>query len=270
MVSPVTTVVGAFAACAYLASTVIQIRGLASHTEVNPKLLRTLLVPSLLAHGIVNQWLIDTPDGINLGLFTAASLVTWIMICFVFLSSLRLPVDNLLVIVLPLGAVSLATALSTDSTFTPIAGLDRSLLAHILLSIIAYSILFMAACQSLMLAVLEDRLRSRRAFALVRLLPPLETMENLLFSLLWAGVVALTLAIATGFVFLDDMFAQRVVHHTVLAIASWLTYAALLFGHHVLGWRGTTAVRWTLIAFLLLVLGYFGSKFVIEIVLGNL
>jgi ABC-type uncharacterized transport system permease subunit len=63
------------------------------------------------------------------------------------------------------------------------------------------------------------------------------------------------------------MFEQRVVHHTVLSLASWALYAVLLAGHRLLGWRGTTAVRWTLIAFSLLVLGYLGSKFVIEVLL---
>jgi ABC-type uncharacterized transport system permease subunit len=65
------------------------------------------------------------------------------------------------------------------------------------------------------------------------------------------------------------MFAQRVVHHTILTIASWLIYSTLLIGHHFFGWRGTVAVRWTLIAFMFLLLGYLGSKFVIEILLNN-
>jgi ABC-type uncharacterized transport system permease subunit len=86
---------------------------------------------------------------------------------------------------------------------------------------------------------------------------------------LWAGILTLTAAIATGFVFLDDMFAQRVVHHTVLAIASWVGYAVLLTGRHFFGWRSSTATSWTLVAFALLILGYFGSKFVLEILLGE-
>ena len=77
------------------------------------------------------------------------------------------------------------------------------------------------------------------------------------------------MAIGSGFLFLDDMFEQHVVHPTVLALASWFLYAGLLLGHSIFGWRGTTAVRWTLIAFTLLVLGYFGSKFVIEILLDG-
>ena len=122
---------------------------------------------------------------------------------------------------------------------------------------------------SLLLGILEHRLRPKRTIRLLRGLPPLQTMEALLFNLLWTGIVALSLAIGSGFLFLDDMFEQHVVHHTVLALASWFLYAGLLLGHSIFGWRGTTAVRWTLIAFTLLVLGYFGSKFVIEILLDG-
>jgi len=85
--------------------------------------------------------------------------------------------------------------------------------------------------------------------------------------MLWTGIALLSISIISGFAFLDDMFAQRVVHHTVLSSAAWVMYTGLLVGHRLLGWRGTTAVRWTLIAFVLLLLGYFGSKFVLEIVL---
>jgi ABC-type uncharacterized transport system permease subunit len=110
-------------------------------------------------------------------------------------------------------------------------------------------------------------LRAKHGIAIIRLLPPLETMETLLFSLLWTGLAALSVAIASGFAFLDNMFAQHVVHHTVLSSLSWVMYVVLLAGHKIMGWRGVAAVRWTLIAFALLVLGYFGSKFVMEILL---
>ncbi|HEY5646032.1 MAG TPA: cytochrome c biogenesis protein CcsA, partial [Pseudomonadales bacterium] len=204
-----------------------------------------------------------------LGIQTSASLVSWIMLVFLLLANVRLPLSNLLVLALPvaiLGVLSLITAPLEDGLH--VATLTDPLIWHILISIVAYSVLFMAACQSVLLAVVERRLKSKRT-RLLHLLPPLQTMETLLFDLLWAGIAVLTLAIGSGFVFLDDMFEQRVVHHTVLTLASWFLYAALLAGHHVLGWRGTTAVRWTLIAFGLLVLGYFGSKFVIEILLES-
>jgi ABC-type uncharacterized transport system permease subunit len=269
MVSTVTVVAGVIAAAGYAASTIVQVRGLQSHAEPKQRLLWAMLFPALLAHGLMNLEVIGTDAGLNLNLFSSASLVTWIMVCFLLFASLRAAIQNLLLLVAPLAITAIVLALSFDSAYEPISMMDESLIWHILLSIVAYSILFMAACQSLLLALLEDRLRRRQAFTLVRLLPPLETMESLLFSLLRSGVVVLTLAILTGFLFLNDMFAQRVVHHTVLAIAAWLVFTTLLAGHSLFGWRGATAIRWTLIGFTLLLLGYFGSKFVIEIVLGN-
>ena len=163
--------------------------------------------------------------------------------------------------------VTLAVRFAGTSSFTPRAQLSTELVLHVLTSIVAYSVLFMAACQSLVLAMQERNLRSHQGIALIRLLPPLETMETLLFSMLWTGIALLSISIASGFAFLDDMFAQQVVHHTVLSSAAWIMYAVLLVGHQFFGWRGSTAVRWTLLAFALLLLGYFGSKFVLEIIL---
>jgi len=269
MVSTITAVAGAVAATGYVASAAVQIRGLRRREEPSTRLLWVLLLPSLIVHGVVNYHIIITPEGLNLNLFSSASLIAWIMVSFVLGFSLRAPVLNLLVLILPLAVLAIIAEMALHSTFEPIRDLEQPLVWHILLSILAYSILFMAACQSLLLGVLEDRLRHHHAFRLVRLLPPLQTMESLLFTLLWVGFAILTAAIITGFLFLDDLFAQRVVHHTVLAIASWIVYAVLLAGHQIFGWRGSTAVRWTLVAFTLLLLGYFGSKFVIEVLLGD-
>ena len=62
-------------------------------------------------------------------------------------------------------------------------------------------------------------------------------------------------------------FHRQVLHHIVLTSLSWLVYVFFLAGRHLFGWRGLTAVRWTLLAFSLLVLGYLGSKFVLEYLL---
>ena len=95
-------------------------------------------------------------------------------------------------------------------------------------------------------------------------------MEALLFQWLWAGVALLTISIASGIAFRSDQFSNQVSqHHTVFSIASWVVYAALLTGHRRFGWRGATTTRWTLVAFFLLMLGYFGTKFVIEFLLGR-
>ncbi len=260
-------VAGIAAAILYLVGSVMQLRGLSQSTPTDVKPLLGLAIPALLLHGITTYWAIASPQGIHLGLFTTASLVTLVMAAFVLLASLRLPVHNLLVLVFPISALGVTGTLVGESTFVPLEQLSANLIFHILVSIAAYSILFMAACQSVVLGVQEHYLRSKNGIALIRLLPPLETMETLLFSMLWTGLAALSVAIASGFAFLDNMFDQHVAHHTILSSMSWVMYVILLAGHKLLGWRGVSAVRWTLIAFMLLVLGYFGSKFVLEILL---
>jgi ABC-type uncharacterized transport system permease subunit len=185
------------------------------------------------------------------------------MVAVVAVANVRAPVSNLYFFLFPLSIATIALGQWLTVAGTPMTNVSAPLLAHILLSLAAYSTLMMAACQSILLTVQERRLRTPGKSAL-RVLPPLETMEHLLVTMLWCGLILLTGAIATGFVFLDDMFAQHVVHHTVLTSLSWLVYALFIAGHYVFGWRGLTTVRWTLVAFTLLVLGYLGSKFVLD------
>ncbi len=264
-----TIAAGLTAALLYIAGTVIQVRAFVTSTAAPVRSLVYIAIPALLLHGLATYWIIITESGFNLGIFTVGSLIAWVMLSFVLLSIVRLPVHNLLILVFPISVVSLVTALFLESSYAPREILSGSLIFHILASLVAYTVLLMAACQSVVLAFQEHYIRARRSINLIRLLPPLQTMEALLFTLLWVGIIALTVAILSGYAFLDDMFAQHVSHHTILSSASWLTYVALLGGHKLFGWRGTTAVRWTLIAFALLVLGYFGSKFVLEIILGR-
>ena len=112
-------------------------------------------------------------------------------------------------------------------------------------------------------------LKNKSRLTNARLLPPLQTMESLLFELLWVGEILLTLAILSGFYFLEDMFAQHLVHKTVFALSAWFIYALLLWGRHQMGWRGTKAIRWALAGFVCLMLAYFGSKLVLEIILNR-
>ena len=102
-------------------------------------------------------------------------------------------------------------------------------------------------------------------------LPPLLTLERLLFRLIGAAFVLLTLTLATGIIFSESLFGRplRFDHKSVFAVVSWLTFAALLVGRHFYGWRGRTALRWTLAGFVLLLLAYIGSRFVLEVVLGR-
>jgi ABC-type uncharacterized transport system permease subunit len=98
-------------------------------------------------------------------------------------------------------------------------------------------------------------------------MPPLQTMEALLFQIIAVGELLLSVALLSGFVYLEDIFAQHLMHKTVLSIFAWLVFAVLLWGRWRLGWRGKLAIRWTLAGFVALMLAYFGSKFVLELVL---
>ena len=203
---------------------------------------------------------------LNLSLLGVSNLVACVIVAVTAISTLRVRADNLMLLCLPLAAINLgALSLIPAGNTQPIA-LDSAQIGHILLSISAYAALMTAALQSVLIALQERRLRTPQT-GLIGLLPPMESMENLFITMLWLGVGLLTLSIGTGIFFLQDMFHQRLVHHTVLTSMSWLVYVGFLTGHHLFGWRGVTGVLWNLAAFALLVLGYLGSKFVLEYLL---
>lgn len=208
-----------------------------------------------------------TASGLNLGFFNAASLIALLSAALLLLSSLYRPLENLGVVLLPVAALTIALmfAYSTEHIILDQAGWQLDL--HVLISILAYSVLGLAALQAVLLAVQERQLRRHRLGGILEVLPPLRSMELILMQLIGVGFTLLTLALITGVLFLEDIFAQHLVHKTVLSIIAWAVFGVLLWGHWRFGWRGRTAVRWTLGGFVFLMLAYFGTKLVLEIVL---
>ena len=149
----------------------------------------------------------------------------------------------------------------------PLAAHNWQINTHILSSIIAFSLLNIAALQAILLAIQDQQLRSHHPKRLMLALPPLQAMETLLFQMIAAGLFFLTVSLCSGFIFIDNLFAQHLVHKTVLSIIAWLIFSGLLLGRLRYGWRGKTAIQWTLIGFVLLLLAYFGSKLVLELIL---
>jgi ABC-type uncharacterized transport system permease subunit len=102
---------------------------------------------------------------------------------------------------------------------------------------------------------------------------PLLTLERLTFRFVTAGFVLLTATLAAGWLFGDSLYgaqaAWRWDHKTVFSLLSWVTFAVLLVGRSRFGWRGRKAVRVLYIGTGLLLLGYAGSRFVLEVVLGR-
>ena len=143
------------------------------------------------------------------------------------------------------------------------------LTAHIILSVIAYALLTIAAAMAIALALLDRRLRSRKPLGWLAILPSVEALESGTFQALGTGFAILTLSLFSGFIFVDNLFGQQLSRKTALTCMAWVVFAVLLFGRWRFGWRGRTATRWTLGGFALLGLGYFGSKVVLEMILGR-
>ncbi|ROR35104.1 cytochrome C assembly family protein [Inmirania thermothiophila] len=226
-----------------------------------------LALLALLLHGAALLERLPTGTGLDLGIFNAASLFAWGAAGVLVAAALFRPVENLGAVILPLAAL----ALLLDLLFPAHRPLDTSrhwaLDLHILASVAAYAVLTLAAVQSALLALQDHLLRAHRPTGVVRALPPLQVMEGVLFQFIGVGFALLTLALLTGFFFVEDLFAQHLVHKTVLSLLSWLVFGALLAGRLRFGWRGRTAIRWTLGGFASLALAYFGSKLVLELVL---
>jgi len=225
---------------------------------------------AILMHGMLLYPSILTAAGLNLGFFNAASLIALTTALLLLLAALIEPVENLGIPVFPVAALTIGLQLAYPEQHI-ITGATASwqLNTHILTSLLAYSILGLAALQSILLAIQDHHLRNRSPGGFIRALPPLQTMETLLFQMIGVGFTLLSLALVTGILFLEDIFAQHLVHKTTLSIAAWVVFALLLWGRWRFGWRSRVAIRWTLWGFVFLMLAYFGSKFVLELVLTN-
>ncbi len=135
---------------------------------------------------------------------------------------------------------------------------------HVLAALLAFSLLTLAAVNAILLWVQDYLLRTPRPISQLELLPPLIVLEQLMFRLILAGWLLLTLTLAAGLTFVYDLLSQHLMHKTVLSLISWLLFGLLLGARWWLGWRGRRAVNWTLVAMAFLVLAYFGSRVVLE------
>lgn len=215
-------------------------------------------------HLIVLTSQTGVPTTLRLPFFTAMSAAALGIVLLHLALCLREPADYLGLAAYPFAGVALLASQAAGVTG---ASGGNAVLVHVLLSLLAYSVLALATAQALLVALQRKRLAQHRPVGIIRALPPLERTESLLIALLSVGFGFLTLALASGFFYLENMFSQRVAHKTVLSALAWLGYGLLLLGHWRFGWGGRRAVNWTLGASALLMLAYFGSKLVLELVL---
>lgn len=209
---------------------------------------------------------IVTPAGVQLGLFPVLSLVGATGATLVIVSCLWRPLEWISVLVFPLSAITVPPALWIQAGQSATA-LDYGLGAHVLLSILAYAVFAVATAHALLTQLQHRQLKEGHIRGVIRVMPPIQVMEVMLFEMIWLGMALLVAAIATGFVYLDDLFAQHLVHKTVLSLVALVVYGVLLAGRLFFGWRARTAVHMTLAGFVLLVLAFFGSQLVLEYIL---
>ncbi len=262
-----TEILAPIAALLYLAATGLHLLHISQQRQTLGAGVIAFGLIALLCHAVVAWHSVFMPEGINLGFYKISAVIFLVINTACILSLAKRPLQNLLVVLFPLSAMSVLVSAYAPDTSPVAADLPRGLLAHISSSLLAYAVLTLAAAQAALVAAQDFQLRHRHTLGIVQILPPLQLMESMLFELLWVGVGLLTVSIISGFIFLDDMFAQHVVHKTVLTVLAWLLFSILLWGHTQLGWRSQTAVRLTLAGFVLLMLAFFGSKLVLELVL---
>lgn len=222
---------------------------------------------ALGSHGYAASTMLLTPTGINFSLWPVSVLILFVVNLIVLLSSIKKPLHSLCILLFPASALVILCSLIFGYTIIDADHLTYRIGIHVIFSLLAYSLFTIAAVQSLVLAYQNWRLRNHHPGGLLKGLPPLQTMETLLFDVIWAGFGLLSLSLITGFVFLENIWAQHLVHKTFFSMIAWFVFAILLAGRLRLGWRGNTAIRWTLGGFILLMLAYWGSKFVLEVVL---
>ena len=206
-----------------------------------------------------------------LGFGNSASIIVWLSVLAYGLSSLRYPMAGVLGWLTAGAAVAIALPLVFPGMrLIPYSNMP-GFRVHLTLALLAYSLLFIASVQAILMGTLEKRLHSKSVGFGGQDLPPLLTLETLLFRLIGAGFFILTLALASGIFFSEEVFGQAIPisHKTVLALLSWLVFGGLLAGRKLWGWRGRIAARWTITGFVMLVLAYMGTKFVLEVLLNR-
>ena len=213
------------AICFYLLAAGMQAAYLLNKIE-RPKtsLLLSIGVIAVVAHSYSAVHTIYFDRQIDLGFFRVSSLIFCCITAINLISILRRPTSNLLVALFPLAALSIVVSSFSAPTRT-ISVASPGIFSHILISILAYSLMSIATIQAIALALQERHLKGHHMGGILKALPPLQTMEQILFELIWIGMGLLTLSLVTGFIFIDDLFAQHLVHKTFFSILAWMIFA---------------------------------------------
>lgn len=244
-------------------------RGPGAPVHERARIAHVLVAVPLLIHAILLGSSMFHNGAMYLGVGNSISLIMALAVLIYWIASFFHRLEALTAVVLPAAAALLWLPLITPATH-PLENTGLFVFkAHLLIAMLAYSLFTIASLHVLLMAIVEKHLHSHNVPSFVQSLPPLLSMESVLFKIIGSGFVFLTLTLATGVLFSEELFGKPLsfTHKTVFGFVSWFIFGALLLGRRLYGWRGRVAVRWTLAGFMALVLAYIGSRFVIEIVL---
>lgn len=231
---------------------------------------RLMVLLGLVLHGnLLYQTILNSGQGLNLGFFNSLSVIFWLTVLIYWIADLINELTSLQAFVLPPAALVVLFALFFSSNHYLPMSATPAFLAHISIALLAYGLFTFATLHAALMAVAERKMHHRKTLIPLPNFPPLLVMEDILFKTIGLGFILLTITLVSGMLFSEVLFgrAMQFNHKTIFSIASWLIYGTLLFGHYRYGWRGLKAIRWALAGFLLLLLAYVGSKFILEIVL---
>ncbi len=266
------TLMSCLAIALYLSAAILQWRAMRAPADSAPAGAGPLLLLSIAAvgaHGIAAFTGAIAENGLYLGLLPMISMIMWFVATLTVFRSLHAPIASLqLMVLIAAAAIVGIVTIAAPGPAQP-QQVAPGLFAHIVLSVLAYSVLTIAALQAVALSLQESRLREHRFGAVLNSLPPLQTMDSMLFEMISVGFVLLSLAVAAGALYIEDFFGQHLAHKTVFSMAAWAMFGTLLIGRRRHGWRAGTAVRWTLWGFGFLLLAYVGSQWVLEFLVGD-
>lgn len=231
-------------------------------------IISVLIAMSLHITILISSILIEPGLGQDMSMLNVASLVGWLISLTMVLASFKLPNNILLPVVYSFTGLVVILRAFIPSAYVIQHSVQPTLLIHIGLALFAYACLAIASLYAVQLSYISFRLKQKTPSLLHSSLPPLMAVENILFKLLLVGTVLLTLSLASGFMFLDNMFAHEQAHKTALSLLSWGLYSMILMGHYIFGWRGKRVIWSTIVGGVLLTLAYFGSRFVREVILN--
>lgn len=209
-------------------------------------------------------------DGqLNLGLVSSLSIILWLTLLVYWVGRFFYPIASLQTLVLPLAAAGALLPMLFPTAHMQPKTTSLVFEAHIIVAMLAYSLFTIAVLHAGLMSLVEKRLHHAILPRVLQNLPPLLTMESLLFRIIVAGFVLLTLTLVSGIVFSEELFGKpwQFNHKMLFGFVSWGVFAVLLAGHFFYGWRGRIAIRWTVSGFVFLLLAYLGSKFVVEVLL---